>query len=383
MFSYISVYSPVQGTVIDAMHGLFLGLEKRLIELLFSDTFKQSHFSQHQNAERVSARLRSIKPPRSVKRVPRSLNQMQHFKASEFAMILIMYQPILLGLIPDAYLKHLCHLSNVSYLLYKSTVTQQDLETARYSIKRFCEQFETLYGLKYQTSNFHNLTHIVDDVASFGPLWNTDCFAYENASGDMMRHIFGTQAPDQQVIRAISVTHKLPHIVDDITNAYASEFAQRMLSSKWAAKETQLRDTDFFVLGSLTKSFDQDEQQFVQTKVLPLIGVVPTSFKVTGSFVRFRKHTRVYHCQNYTKAKKRNSFTVQFKDGNGVLQYGMLKQAYSATYTTGDGKESYIHVAHVKCLRIISPELGHAKHISIVAVPKEGDEDLFVELKDM
>ena len=259
MFSYISVYSPVQGTVIDAMHGLFLGLEKRLIELLFSDTFKQSHFSQHQNAERVSARLRSIKPPRSVKRVPRSLNQMQHFKASEFAMILIMYQPILLGLIPDEYLHHICHLSNISYLLYKSTVTQQDLETARYSIKRFCEQFERLYGLKYQTSNFHNLTHIVDDVASFGPLWNTDCFPYENASGDMMRHIFGTQAPDQQVIWAISVTHKLPHIVDDITNAYASEFAQRMLSSKWATKETELRDTDFFVLGRIMKSFDQDD----------------------------------------------------------------------------------------------------------------------------
>ena len=74
----------------------------------------------------------------------------------------------------------------------------------------FCKDFEKLYGLQFQTTNFHNLCHIADNVLDVGPMWSYDCFPYENISGRIAKLIHGTQHVDKQILRAISTLHKLP-----------------------------------------------------------------------------------------------------------------------------------------------------------------------------
>ena len=224
ILSYLHIYSYVHGTAVDAMHGGFLGLSRQMLQLLFGEKYKNEVFSCLENVAKFDERLKNIRPPRSVKRMPRSLEDLNHFKASEYAMIIMMYTPVFLGVLPDNLMRHLCHLSNVLFRLYKAKVTDQDLESASYSVHRYCQQFAGLYGQKFQTSNFHNLQHIVEDVRNLGPLWNTDCFPYENASGEIVKHIFGTQSADQQVIRAVSTIHKIPHLSKGVTDPLARDF---------------------------------------------------------------------------------------------------------------------------------------------------------------
>ena len=71
VFSHLSVFSFCKGTMIDAMHGPFIGLQRCLLKLLFDVSNRGMAFSCYDNASHYSNRLKGIKPPMSVKRGPR------------------------------------------------------------------------------------------------------------------------------------------------------------------------------------------------------------------------------------------------------------------------------------------------------------------------
>ena len=383
VLSYLHIYSYVQGTAVDVMHGGFLGLGRQMLDLLFGEKFRTEAFSCQQNVAKFDERLRNIQPPRSVKRMPRSLHDMAHFKASEYAMIIMMYLPAFLDIIPSNFMRHLCHLSNALFLLYKSKVTEEDLVSANYSIQRYCEQFSDLYGQKFQTSNFHNLQHIVEDVRNLGPLWNTDCFPYENASGSLVKHIFGTQSADQQVIRAVSTMHKVPHISQSVTNPQAKQFISKMLDHKWASKETVV-DDDLAILGKADPTVSALEAALVQEKLIGLFEVALTKCHVVNSFTRFRHGTRVYHCRKYAKVTKRNSYTIVFRDSDGSDQYAILEKGYLVDINTGEGRDRRMAFGLGRSLTIIGEGLGAAKHCTSVSPPNFEDScDRLIPLKNI
>ena len=150
-----------------------------------------------------------------VKRYPRGLENLAHYKASEFEMILILYTPALYGILEEQYMVHMLHLSNAMYLLYQVTVTLEDTEAARKSIERFTRDFDALYNKRYQTSNFHNLLHLTEDVKNAGGLWNGDCFPYENASGLIVKQLHGSCHVPSQLVSALSMVHKLQYIIQE------------------------------------------------------------------------------------------------------------------------------------------------------------------------
>lgn len=384
ILSYVSHYSFTKGCAIDIMHGGFLGLAKQKLELLFGEKNKNEPFSCFREVALFDERLASIMPPRSVKRMPRPTKEIKHYKAAEFAMIVIMYVPAFLGLLPDHIMRHLCHLSNALYRLYKPTVTDEDLQSAEYSIHRYCEQFADIFGPQCQTSNFHNIQHIVEDVRNLGPLWNTDCFPYENASGELMKHIFGTQSADYQFIRAVSTIHKLPHIVRDIDNDLVRSFVGKMLDHKWASKELEV-DDNIVIMGKLSTNVSFIETRQIESAVRELFNDPPLlKCVLKGSFSRFRCKSRVYHCRCYTKATKRNSYTIIYKDENGREKYGMIETGYLTEINTGIGPDRQLAVARTRSLEILSEGIGAAGHCCTVAPPNfEQECDKVIPLKNI
>ena len=67
----------------------------------------------------------------SVKRAPRCLDDLKHYKASEFATVLLMYLPVMYDVIPELYMSHLSLLSSAIFILYQSSITRAELEVAR------------------------------------------------------------------------------------------------------------------------------------------------------------------------------------------------------------------------------------------------------------
>lgn len=60
-----------------------------------------------------------------------------------------------------------------------------------------------LYGSQYITHNFHGLTHIADDVLTFGPLDSCSAFKFENFMQQFKKCIRKGDKPLQQLVKRL------------------------------------------------------------------------------------------------------------------------------------------------------------------------------------
>lgn len=380
VLSYLSIYSYVDGTGIDCMHGSFLGVKKQLLNFWFSITYKNEPFSVNKYVDEFNKRVKNTKPPLSVNRPPRTLDDLSHYKASEFATCLLFYLPLLYGILPNQYLMHVCDFSEAMYILYQKEISRQDLQKARSCIRSFVEKFPDLYGQRYMTSNLHNLTHLVDDVENLGPVWNFDAFAFESVYGQVLKLLHGTQCIDSQIVQAVSTIQKLPQIVQSVTDIHVKELLCNMLDHKWSEKETLLED-DVYAMGPVTsvsaKELPQIRRKSCEYFRCALVDIEANTFK------RFRKGSRVFHTKIYSRVSKRNSYTVQYFDlDTGMMAYGIVNKCYTLNADYGQGYTKY-NLAEIQCLSIKENSIGRAEHLKVVSRPTRFDKVVLVPLKNI
>ena len=112
MFSYLKMYSFVNGTCVDPMHQVFLGVMKQLMSMWFSFKHKKETFSAWMKNGLFDRRLSTLKPPHTVNRTPRPLSDLKHYKASEFCSMLVMYIPMLYGILSPEQFEHVMFFSH-------------------------------------------------------------------------------------------------------------------------------------------------------------------------------------------------------------------------------------------------------------------------------
>ena len=124
-------YDIVKGTGIDYMHCILLNIVRLLVNLWF-DT---CHHSQAWLCSRLISvaddRLRSIRPPSSITRAPRTLRDRKFWKASEYRSWLFYYSlPVMLGLLPTQYYQHYGLLCHAIYILNSNSISPRSLKKA-------------------------------------------------------------------------------------------------------------------------------------------------------------------------------------------------------------------------------------------------------------
>ena len=159
------------------MHCVLLGVTKNLLNYWLDSNYKSKPFYIGKLKHVVDNRLLHMQPHKLLSRLPRSVNSLSQWKASEFRSFLLYYaMPCLVGILPNEYLVHFSLLQSDIILLLGSSISQFDLMQADQSLKKFCQDMEKLYGLKALTSNIHALNHLADKVRDLGPLWAHSCF---------------------------------------------------------------------------------------------------------------------------------------------------------------------------------------------------------------
>lgn len=95
----------VSGVSIDIMHCVFLGVVKKLSRLWFDSSERYNQYSLHDYLDLLDSRLKEIKPPSYIPRVPRSIAEhYKHWKASEWKLWFFYYSvPLLKGVMEDIY----------------------------------------------------------------------------------------------------------------------------------------------------------------------------------------------------------------------------------------------------------------------------------------
>lgn len=167
--------------VSDSLHLIDLGLMKRLLI-----GWRDGNFGTYltkwnaQTIAKVNSFLIDRKMPKEIHRSVRSVDVLAHWKGSEYRCFFYYLSFIILKetLRTEPY-NHFMHLycaiticSNERYFPL--------LRVAEEMLTHFVEQFKTIYGKDYITSNIHNLLHLVEEVRKFGILQSFNAYCFEN-----------------------------------------------------------------------------------------------------------------------------------------------------------------------------------------------------------
>lgn len=161
---------------IDAMHGLDLGIMKKILHLFISKKFFDPSF-----ADSLITNISKFVPSDFARR-PRSLKFIDHYKATEYRLFALYLGPVVFKLCGV----QTCQYNNflnffVSYRILMGEdgiVEENNCKIAELLLQNFVTTFHlTFEELSY---NFHNLLHLGDVVRKHGPLDKYSAYKYEN-----------------------------------------------------------------------------------------------------------------------------------------------------------------------------------------------------------
>lgn len=107
--SLLHVFMPsmINGTAIDIMHMVLLGLAKLLTKLWFDPKFSRQPYSCVEMIHTVNESSSRLKPSSFVERLRRLLSDLKLWKAKEFKTWFFYYSSIVMkGVLEDVYLQH-------------------------------------------------------------------------------------------------------------------------------------------------------------------------------------------------------------------------------------------------------------------------------------
>lgn len=156
--------------------------------------------------------------PIEFARRPRSLRELDRWKATEFRQFLLYTGPVVLAgfLDRNMYYNFMLLSTAISML-----VSPEHLNLADYAgqmLKSFVNHFGELYGTDQIVYNVHCLVHLADEVKRHGCLDSFSAFPYENHLGKIKKLIRKPEFPLAQLIRRLSEVTATKLVADaDIT----------------------------------------------------------------------------------------------------------------------------------------------------------------------
>lgn len=145
-------------------------------------------------------------------RLPRSVEDIEHWKATEFRQFLLYTGPVVMkGKLSKIQYKHFLCL-HVAIRILCSVKCISLNRYAKSLIRCFIIRYKKIYGSEYITYNVHNLLHLCDDVLLYGQLDNFSAFKFESYMSKIKRRMKNSRYPLQQIYNRVIEDRKLPYI---------------------------------------------------------------------------------------------------------------------------------------------------------------------------
>lgn len=193
---------------LDYMHLVCLGVVKRIIYFL-----KQGPAVcrlSYQQMSVISMKLQSLsgKLPSEFARQPRSLFEVERWKATEFRQFLLYTGPVVLkGVVTDTVYAHfLCLTVSMSILLNSDQHRRLAyLEYAQQLINYFLDKSIEIYYETFLVYNVHCLKHLPEDARNFNCSLNEiSSFSYENHLQTIKRLVRNARSSVVQVCKRLT-----------------------------------------------------------------------------------------------------------------------------------------------------------------------------------
>jgi len=188
--------------ILDHMHLIFLGVTKKFLNVWVKG--KLPYKLGHRDISIINNKLLDVVKytPREFHRKPRSLQELDHFKATEFRTFLLYTGIVVLRnvLQKDKYM-HFVKLQCAAFILLSNSADDPGWNSFSNSIlKKFVKQVSKLYCKEFLVYNVHNLIHLHQDALTYGNLNNVSCFPFEDFMQKLKRSIRAKKHVVQQVV---------------------------------------------------------------------------------------------------------------------------------------------------------------------------------------
>ena len=205
----ISVDIPcVSYFALDYMHLVCLGVTRRILNFLRKGP-AVCRLSYGQ-IDRISLKLINLKDyiPSNFSRKPRSLVEMDRWKATEFRQFLLYTGPVVLkGILNQAMYHHFLSLRLGIAILLNNDADHRNwyLQYARQLLEFFVDNASRFYGDTFTVYNVHNLIHLADDAQKMNcSLDDVSCFKFENFLHFLKKSVKNANNPISQITKRIT-----------------------------------------------------------------------------------------------------------------------------------------------------------------------------------
>ncbi|XP_077512339.1 uncharacterized protein LOC144123367 [Amblyomma americanum] len=304
--NHLKHFNIVFGHTVEYMHCVLIGVTKCLTDQWFDSANSQQPFyiGRPVTMAKVDRRLLAIKPPHSFTRLPRSLKDKCHWKASEWRHWLLFYAlPCCLGILPQRYLNHFALLVEAIFTLLLEELTLQQINHAGRLLEDFVSRMPALYGARLMTFNVHQLLHLAKAAKNFGPLWAHSAFVFETGNGRVLRAITSANgAPDQVIERMIMLQQVDLAMALCTVQEQARNFICTMLGHPLTLNATRVGNSYMFGACDPFPVLSTEEKNSLMLS----FGYVPS----LEEHFRFSFRSTVLHSTRYERAKKSNSTAI-------------------------------------------------------------------------
>lgn len=292
----------------DYMHCVLAGVVTMLMNLWFDSKNKRKPFYINKpSQERINTDILEILPPDFTNRTPRHLKFRKYYKDAEIRDFLLNYLPIILkDILPKKYYQHFLLLVCGIRILLQDKISINELELADFFLMLFVQHVKDLYGLEKCSYNVHQLTHMVDAVKRWGPMWVWSTFPFEDGNGYFKKINHGPNKVDMKIVNTIKML-----------NAYY------VLKNKLYTNANCGESTTGCVLGVVKQvSINLMELECLQD-LITSHGLQVNNNNIIFVYARAKINNQVFTSEHYRKQKKRNNYTVSWNSSQnfGTIQF--------------------------------------------------------------
>lgn len=190
---------------IDYMHQVCLGVMKRLLLVWMRGKKKETKIS-FLNIDEISSKLIMLQRfiPRFFARKPRSLHEIDYWKATEFRQFLLYTGKLVLkGILRDDLYDNFMTLSVAISILVSPQLVASYANYAKELLIHFVHQARNLYGDEFLVYNVHSLLHLGDDAVEYGSLGDCSAFSFENHMQHIKKMVRSGKNPLSQIVKRI------------------------------------------------------------------------------------------------------------------------------------------------------------------------------------
>ena len=202
----------VSDFVLDYMHLVCLGVVRRMLKFWMKGPLDVGIRLQSRKVQLLSERLKLLanSVPREFQRRPRSILEIDRWKAVEFRQFLLYTGvAVLPGIVSDEVFNHFLLLSVGIFLLAHPVHHRSCNSYAEELLKMFVKQSLSIYGPLFVVYNVHALIHLPADVLKHGYLDSISAFPFENELKFLKSLVRKAEIPLSQVVRRLSEQHDL------------------------------------------------------------------------------------------------------------------------------------------------------------------------------